>query len=427
MHHSPSSLSTAASCERKWWYDHVERRREPDVTWEQIEAAGADWQKIATPHQRSAARGTAVHAVFEEYYEGGSPNWASYIGQIAITGRAHLPLREACSEIRVERSIGDDPYPADHDPGRTALMLDGVRFLGYVDLEVRLDPDGAEARRLGISEAVRAGDGWYTFDYKTSKAVHRYAITPEKARTDPQGVLYPAAGMIRAGTEARGMRWVYMQTEGKPYAKPVDALVTYEGSKAHLRTMIDRGRELEQKKTIEDTAVNTDACTEYGGCPHHVTRGGPCKAQRNIGRIAAMGFRDAYLKAKNAEGAAAPSTTPAAETPAQTAAPAAPPKRAFGKKAETAPTADERQTEASGAPPVEPPAGANGPAPTIVNTTTINQTPTETPAAKRTRAPKAALEPLEAVATVAIPPITVELRIAGLSPEQATALLAALK
>lgn len=361
------------------------------MTWAQIEAAGAQWQTIATPKQRSAARGTAVHAVLEEYYEGGAPDWSSYIGQIALAGRAHLPLREACLEIRVERCLGDDPYPSDDEPDRTALILDGVRMLGYVDLEVRLDPDGAEAARLGIQAALRAGDGWYTFDYKTSKDVNWYAITPEKARTDPQGILYPAAGMIRTGTEARGMRWVYMQTEGRTFAKPVDALVTYEGSKAHLRTLVERGRELEQKTTIEQCPPNPDACTDYGGCPHHVTRGGPCEARRPIGRIAVMGFKEEYAKKKReaeakAGGApAAPVTAPLppAETPAQTAATVPPPaKRSFGRKATPATTAAPTPPAEAPTPPPEAPAA---PVVNVVNAPPA-ETPAETPQAKRTRA-----------------------------------------
>jgi len=398
-HHSPSSFSTAAQCERKWWYDHVERRRDPDVTWVQIEVAGSDWQKIATSRQRSTARGHAVHECLEDYYlyrtgpEERWP-WSSYIGQIALSGRAHLPAREACLEIRVERSLGSDPYPSKAAPDRTALVLDGVRLLGYVDLRVRMDPAHTEAKRLGISSALVAGGGWYTFDYKTSKNVERYALTSTEAPTDPQGVLYTADAMIAFDTEAHGMRWVYMQTEGKTFSKPVDALVTYEGSRVHLAALVDRARDLGTRDSIEMCPPNPDACQNYGGCPYHITRGGPCEAQRKIGRIAIMGFKEHYLGQKAAKAAAAGAaagavespaantpSTPPPETPAQIATTVAPPARKrFGQK--DAPSATEPPVGANGPAPAEPSAGANGPAPAD---------PPVDHAPKKARAPKASL------------------------------------
>jgi hypothetical protein len=378
-HHSASSLTTASQCERKWWYENVERIREPDVEWDAVAGFKFDRARrlwvgpggaTCTSKQRGGARGTALHALLEAYYSGQAVDWSSHIGQIAMSGRAHLPHREACLEIRIEECIGDEPYPAEHDPERTALVFGDVRILGYVDLEVRLDPAGDEAKRLGIVDALRRGGGWYTFDYKTSRDVAEYALDPAEAVVDPQGILYSAAGMIRTDTEARGMRWVYMQTETKSFSKPVDALFTYEGSRVHLTTLVDRAGALQTKTSIDDCLPNTEHCDEYGGCPHHHTRGGPCTAQRPVGRIATMGFKDMYIKSKaeklaaekgisfdeamaliNAGETAAPV---AAQTPAQTAPTVAPPaKKGFGKKATPAPEA---------AAPEAPPAGANGPA-----------------------------------------------------------------
>lgn len=430
MHHSPSSLSTAKACERKWWYDHVDRRRDPDLPWNVIEKWPYDKAKrlfigpygqTCTSRQRSASRGTAVHAVLESYYEGGAPSWSTYIGQIALAMRAHLPLREACLEVRVEESIGEDPYPRaptetdpQGEPDRRSLVLDGVRFLGYVDLEVRLDPTGAEAKRLGITKALAAGGGWYTFDYKSSKDVDRYAITPAAAQTDSQGVTYSAAGMIRTGTEARGMRWVYGQTEGRSYAKPVDALFTYEGSRVHLTTLVERGRDLETKRSVDECAPNPEACGDYGGCPHHVTNGGPCVAQRSIGSML-MGFREDYEKKKAEKRAAekgipyeaalaeiraekpgaagAPAVaTPAPAAPSAGAAPTA--KKGFGKNQTPAPAPAPAPAAPAEAPsaPVDAPADAEASAP--------EPPPSDPPADKPKRQRAAAPAPAQASTTV---------------------------
>jgi len=386
MHHSPSSLSTAANCERKWWYDHVERRREPDVTWAQIEAAGADWQKIATPRQRSAARGTDVHAILEEYYRGGSPNWSTPNGQIAMAARAHLPARELCREVRIERSIGDTPYPSADEPDRTCLMVDGIRLLGYIDLEARLDPSGAEVLRLGLdSSALRMSGGWVTIDYKTSKSVERYALTPEKAAEDPQGIIYSVDGMLRPGFPVglRPVRWVYTQTEGRPFAKPVDVVFEYVQARRHLDVLVSRARNLESKTTVDQCTTNTSHCGEYGGCPHHTSKGGPCTARQAVGKRAIMGFQDAYNKAQaekrgltveaylaaKAAGTLSAGAVAAATPPAQTTeAPAKTrePKPKFGKK--TAPAPEENretimaQEPVAAPPPAPESAGANGPA-----------------------------------------------------------------
>ncbi len=328
MHHSPSSLKTAAACLRLWWYEHRLRIREPSVEWETVAKWAYDkpskrfydspptlatpWaHRSCTSRQRTFARGTATHAVLETYYEGGAPDWSTEPGQLAMRMRAHLPAREECLETRVEYSIGETPYPSEDEPDRTALMVDGVRFLGYVDLEVRITR--AAAQRLGI-ECLGASV-WVTFDYKTSRDVARYALTPEDAATDEQGVLYAYAGMVRVLYPERTMRWVYAQSEGAKLSKPVDVCFTLAPTRVHLNVFVERARNLERITSVDEATPNPGHCREYGGCPHHVSNGGPCTAVQSLGRMIAMGFGAAFKK-QQAAGAGAPAdtnTTPLAD------------------------------------------------------------------------------------------------------------------
>ena len=303
------------------------RQRLPEIPWSQFEEwkrEGVDWKtKVEHTVQRALSRGIATHATLETYYGGGEPDWASEPGELALRMRRHLPAREACLEIHVERSIGEEPYPKPPDPDagdpegepdRTALRVAGVRWLGYVDLDVCLDPDGAEAKRLGLDlRALRAADGWWTFDYKSSRNIGRYALTPEEALADAQGNLYTLSGMRRTHTHTRGMRWVYAQTEGARIAKAVDAIFTEEHAFARMLEFSASARNLEGITTVELATPNPDACPEYGGCRFHTNRGGECNAVRSVRSMIAMGFRDAY-KAGQIDTSKAPPPPPTGAT-----------------------------------------------------------------------------------------------------------------
>jgi hypothetical protein len=318
VHHSPSSVKTAQTCMRKWWYEYRERRREPEVPWSAIAAAGPAWATVCTSSQRAKARGTETHARLEAYYEGRPVVWTDEPGELALRMRTHLPTREACLEVRVEQSVGAEPYPSEDEPDRTALLHEGVRWLGYVDLEVRLAPRGPEVVRLGLdANVVARSNGWVTFDYKTSADVSRYAVTADEVLTGEdggQGVLYSLDGMQRTRTDVRVMRWVYAQTKGTRIAKPVDVAFTEERARRVLTVLSEGARNRELITSVDQCDANTDACTAYGGCPHHHSRGGPCTPGATSIRSMIMGWADKY-KADQAAQGSAPTAGPQGSAP----------------------------------------------------------------------------------------------------------------
>lgn len=324
MHHSPSSLSQA--CEIAWWYGHVERIRAPEADWYVIEAWVYDGARrlyvapngvdTCTPRQRSAALGTAGHAIVEAYYRGQEANWASTPGQIMLPGRAYLPGRDHCKEILVEAWLGEHGHRTNANAPEPGLYLDGHYYTGRIDLRVRLDPSGTEAARLGLSDALRASDGWLTIDHKTTKDF-QYAKDWAALDADPQPAIYGIDGLDAVGGTAHPLRWVYNRTSGTPSAKPSDYVLTYTEAKRKLQVLNEHAAYLETKKSINDCVPNTNACGEYGGCPYHASRGGPCTAVptfRSIGNV--MGAFGDRLKAQKEAAAAAGKSAPAAADPA---------------------------------------------------------------------------------------------------------------
>src|SRR5262245_76417 len=149
VHHSPSSLALGASCERAWWFRYGEGLKDPEVPWDAIARAGNQWKKIATPRQRSAALGKAMHSVGEAWYGGETPAWNTFPGQVYLSGTHLLPHPSRCHDIEIEQSIGFAPYPrTKEDDPETCLERSGVRFVGFVDLRVR--PFDSELDRLGL-------------------------------------------------------------------------------------------------------------------------------------------------------------------------------------------------------------------------------------------------------------------------------------
>lgn len=249
-HVSASSLDLASRCRRAWGYRYLEGRKDPEVPWSET--------MVGTPRQKSAALGKAVHAVLEEYYRGGSPNWGTRPGQIALAGRAWLPGREECDEILPERPVS----------------LDSTRYVGGME---RIEIQGYE------DLVVRQGRAWYLYDYKTTKDF-KWQKTEAEVVGDEQGCVYPLDIMDHAKVDILPGRWVYMRTTGKPASERTDVVFYRELVEKQFRDLIVQASVLRSEVRefrkgqlkVLDLQPNRLNCDSYGGCPYHLSRGGPC-------------------------------------------------------------------------------------------------------------------------------------------------------
>lgn len=260
------------SCDRAWALCYIAGIREPESEWN---------DKTAPPRRRSRAVGKATHAVFEAWQTpGGVPNWRDLPGQIALSGAHHVPHPERVHVARVEAPIGRVPLPPSDKPHAptVAYELHGVMWAGYRDLLVSAP---AEFIRLKID----APDGWALYDYKTTASIEKYALTPARLAVDPQANLYVAATCDELGLDELPVRWLYLESKKVRRALPVDARIRRDDAKARIEEYAVKARRLDLITSVEDAAMNTGACGEYGGCYYHVSNGGPCNARRSIGAL----------------------------------------------------------------------------------------------------------------------------------------------
>ena len=273
-YHSPSSIALGKRCRRAWAYCYIAGIRDPRVDWQ--ESWAVKLPPGVTSRMRSLALGVAMHAVVERWYRHEPINWTTYPAQVFLSGAHLLPHPDRVRAGYVEQAIGMLPHAVpvgDHAPP-TALEVHGVRFAGFKDLLVHAP---AELARLKI-----AGE-WLLADYKSSASIARYAPKPAALEVDVQANLYGLDACMRLDLDSIAARWVYFETKRKRVAAPVDVTVTRARALDILGPVAELARELDTIETVEDATPNADACEDYGGCTHHVSRGGPCSARRNLG------------------------------------------------------------------------------------------------------------------------------------------------
>ncbi len=219
---SPSQVSTYTACNRKWGWNKLEGKKEPE--------------------KPSQATGKRYHKALED--------WLS---------RGDAPRKE---EDRVFKALPHFPEPA--TPGLSveryfAMLVDDVVFHGYTDVDV-LDAANPVTGASPILEV---------YDLKTTKDFC-WAKTPEMLLADPQASVYALKQMIEGEFSECATRWVYCLTEGKRAAVPVDVLWTFNqalevvlGWAPFARAMIAAHRE---KKKALDLGFNAGHCGAYGGC-----------------------------------------------------------------------------------------------------------------------------------------------------------------
>ena len=225
---SPSQITEADRCLRRWWWQSVKGFRKPDTA--------------------STVFGSNVHAALEArvlngaYPAGVSQDVldcavAAYDALGTVLHRA--PSVDLGDEVEMEWSLpAGYQYPLE-SRGRIDMVLP--------------------------SEAT-------ILDWKTTSSL-KWAKTAETLAEDPQVIMYTdaalAAGVMRLPVT---FLHVYTQTKGKPAAQVVRTMVTAEslsvGQARMRRTMQRMAAVLEEDRAPDEVEANILACGDYGGCPH---------------------------------------------------------------------------------------------------------------------------------------------------------------
>jgi len=290
-YYSPSAVGLIERCMRAAAYCYIAGMRDPAVAWADIESGKIKvlnrGERVTDPKRQCVARsrasslGTAVHQVFEDRYLGRDPNWFNLPGLVAASGAHLIPEPAECTVIEVERAVGT-VSSGETTEGKPPLVLelDGIRWAGFRDLLVQ-SPEGCA--RLGIG----APEGWLLVDYKSTSNIKAYAKTKAALEADVQRALYGLDTCIRSGQDFSRGRWLYLETGKVRKAAPVDTTTSRDHSLSILLAKHDTIRTFDAIERVEDAPMNTAACDDYGGCPYHVSAGGPCNARRKLGALMA--------------------------------------------------------------------------------------------------------------------------------------------
>ena len=214
---SPSQANTAKQCLRLWGFRYLDKVRSPP-----------------TPGQ---AKGTARHAIGENWLRDGIIPPPGDIGVRFLAGIHHLP--KPSRDLMVEHAF---------------LFEDGdVHWRGFIDC---VDP---------------TGDVLTVIDHKSTKNFY-WAKSPEDLMSDTQSTIYAKAIMAMFGVDTIEARWVYYLMEGQPSSKKVSITLDKDHVEKEYRGLKILGNELLRlKKTTESgldipTKYPKAACKAFGGC-----------------------------------------------------------------------------------------------------------------------------------------------------------------
>lgn len=330
-----------------WGYSSLEGRREPDVSYYDLPAkpekpakdapavVQARYKKALKAYNKKMrpAQGTALHAIWEAYYLQKVPGawhppmawrhelpelWETRPGQIALSGRQHMPDPKSLAEVWVEELVSLD---LSFLPGGHPRLADGslLRIGGTPDLvAAQLSPAVMGAYAL-----------LHLYDYKSTVSVDEYAKTPAELLEDEQAAIYSLAVMQRHGLQSLDCTWLYFQTDDK---KPARAMpVRFTMTREHAQSVVARhaARALEMAKVqavylaekpgllggrlkvLNSLDTNDMACDNFAGCPYHTKRGGICTPKKSsfgealrkaaVETKKTQGRRDAAKAARQAE------------------------------------------------------------------------------------------------------------------------------
>ncbi len=216
--YSASQITTFRTCARKWAWDKIEGKRQPE--------------------NKYAERGKQIHSILEAWLEHGTPiDTTTEYGAIAASGVEHLPP-PGTSQVEQE----------------FYLRGEHADYLGYVDCGF-IDTDKTPV----------------ILDHKTTSNLS-YAKTAEDLLVDPQAMIYAKVAFDEVDHHEVELRWVYYLTTGAKRSKKVSLKVVkdhvekqfaeIEATAAHMNEIRVSG------KKAKDLPPNPAHCSAYGGCPY---------------------------------------------------------------------------------------------------------------------------------------------------------------
>jgi hypothetical protein len=204
------------------------------------------------PKSPEALFGSDLHSVAQAYHQRGvEPDPLSLAGQMFGPARKYAP----------KPGIG-------RVEGEFHLTVSGVLYQGFIDLECMSD-DLPGARKLGIPAVV---------DYKGKKTLSEPSILEGEGAflNDPQALIYAARTLVKYKASEVYMRWIYVKRDGKPGAKPQDAILSRKEVTAAFGRLIHPTAlvlvQLKQKKDLDPLRLppSPASCMRYGpkwACP----------------------------------------------------------------------------------------------------------------------------------------------------------------
>lgn len=231
---SPTQISEYLECERKW-------------AWRRI-------AHIKVAPKPSAALGTRVHSVLEQYLRDGvRPDFVKdrEAAEIASSGLHFLPEPKTPGMLLEREFRFQSP--------RTSFVYGGLK-----DVEIK---PGVVLSNLEFDGAAPI-----VIDHKTTKSINDYAKSKDDLLFDAQSTLYAYDSMARFEIPVADLAWVYYQTKGAKRASPT----TLRLESSHAARVFDAiekvatemATALDKQRTPLELVANTKACGAYGGCPY---------------------------------------------------------------------------------------------------------------------------------------------------------------
>jgi len=225
-HHSASSLALFIECARKWWLRYIKQDQQPA--------------------SEAMLRGSAIHKDLEDYQLGRKSIEQLNYGDLIVPALKYFP-KAGTPGVLIEHKF------------QIPTMDKHLPFLGFIDVIDASNPIMTE-----VLDTKTTGD-------------FRYVKTPSELAENIQMMAY--AWYMYSGFESDipvdsplQISHVYIRTKGKPAARKVEAVVTYEQVKDFWHTKIlptVEQIELLMRSGITDAQEappNTESCGNYGGC-----------------------------------------------------------------------------------------------------------------------------------------------------------------
>ncbi len=336
---SPSALQDHGACARRWGHTYLEGRRGVDLEWSYasripepakapkgcsaVEKATAEDLKKAWNKVRRPALGTDVHDLLGAYMVQNTPGkwhppmpwreveWTSHAGRIARPACDVLPDPRSLVDVHTELAVDVEApgaWCADCGGQSSGAFCQHHRpwpkMPGYYDL-ITVEPDHEYTEAGFRATRVR----FRLWDFKTTSSFD-WAKTEDELREDPQVLLYALHAMQTFGLQEIECNWVYLRTEDSPKAYVVTVVVTRAEAEQAVLEMAETAAEVVDKVRlfkagrlrVVDLEMNVAACTAYGGCVYHISKGGPCDAKVSPGKAMKQKAElDAKIRARKQE------------------------------------------------------------------------------------------------------------------------------